>query len=152
MLSYKGAMLALARRAMPGVCAVVVCVSLGCRMSRERVATRDEYLEEFLVLEDTAVTFSGGWYNKVHYRLKEGVEPTHATKEIRAYLEGAPGARCVRLTWWWGGLGDDYKGLHPRDFWAMVLADLEGITMSIPADGKSPHEEEIAAVLAHDAR
>ena len=115
----------------------------------------DKRCDELAQLESLDVGKSVGMARDgdvMKMRLKEGVEPTHATKEIRAYLEGAPGARCVRLTWWWGGLGDDYKGLHPRDFWAMVLADLEGITMSIPADGKSPHEEEIAAVLAHDAR
>jgi hypothetical protein len=102
-------------------------------------------LEDLFDWRSLGTLYTGGSHHPT-YRLKEGVDAQKASQAICAYLRNAPGAPRAR-PYDWGGLLDDGAGsLHARDFWAMVLAELNGRQLAIPA-GNGPHEDEIAALL-----
>jgi len=93
-----------------------------------------------------SVFFGGQEYSGVGYELKPGVDPAYAMSEITRYLRNEPGCRGTVFSIP-KGFVVDYDRLHPREYWAMVLADMNGIDLRIPAWGKVPHEKEITTLL-----
>jgi hypothetical protein len=118
----------------------------GCGREGSQAKDRRRLVEDLFEMNSLEV-FAVGWrYQSVRYRLREGIAPEYAAAEIAAYLLRRPNCRETEFSL------DEVAGplcpaIHPRDFWAMVLADIKHIEFSISAMRPGPNDEDIAALL-----
>ena len=125
---------------------MAVGIPTGCSRGPAPPQYGCQYLEDLFDPGQFSIMYTGGGSSYVSYRLKEGVDAQMATRAICAYLRHAPGAPQAQLDIWREPLPDGRGGLHVRDFWAKVLARLNGREFDVFA-GRGPHEQEIAALV-----
>jgi len=101
------------------------------------------FLEELFDARYFGIVSSGPTINPsdIQYELKPGIEREYAAREIAAYLAREKDARTTRHR-------EGYRpALHPRDYWALVLADMKGLEMEVAPGAKGPDEENIQRLL-----
>ena len=109
--------------------------------------TAGQLLECFLEFGEIGISGGFASYHDVMYELKDDVEQREVVEEIVLYLKKDPSAKGSRVDWRERDLFVGVGEIHPRDMWAMVLADLTGHSIRIPASTAGPHEEQIAELL-----
>jgi len=127
--------------------ALSVGMCLGCAREHQVPSSDPGYLEELLDIDSLGCVFN---HYTVFYsppRPRADLDAQYVSARIIAFLKKEPGAPRMGQTWWDGRRAGNKKLLHARDFWAMVLADFNGIKLTIPDDGMTPHEREIADLL-----
>ena len=129
---------------MVAACAVIGC--LGCSPEGGEPMAQRRLVEDLFEVNHLYVFACGGRYQEVGYQLRGGVDPEYAAGEIAAYLHKSPNCRETQFSLD-EVAGPVYPPIHPRDFWAMVLAKMKHIEFSISALRPGPHEAEIALLL-----
>ena len=136
------------QRAWVWVAGLILAAGFGCTDEEEGPESQALLVEDLFQPLAMRLLGSGNAYD-VRYELRDGVEQDMAAEEIAAYLRGEQGARTTELDIGRGLIG---YHIHPRDFWALVLADLKGVEFPISADRKDAHEEDIKVLLSRIER
>jgi len=120
--------------------AIVKCIA-GCEPPPH--AESVETLEEMVVYMPPIFSSARSPFSIQPVQLRNGIAPDAAAREIVRYLRGDPDAARPAYR--------DYSCLYrrrARDYWALILADIVGVELSIgPSDDERAREAAIAGLL-----